>query len=180
MANDPNPAPAPMPAPDPNAGAQRNVSYQDLQAVMNKLNSLESNFNSQTQQPANPQPAPAPAPQPASISPEIQKVLDENKALKAEKTQRELANTQATAAKDAGVDLGDMGQFLLGKDEDTTKSNVKAFADFMTKHDEALKKSMTPGTGAGFHVTKNDGTDASSALDKMMDSYFHTAGKEEK
>lgn len=177
MQNEPDGTPNQPAAPTQNQNANdnpRNVSYQDFQQVLSKLNGLESVIKNGSQQPTAQQPEQANTTQTEPVSPEVAKIIEENKRYKAENIQRDLTQAQTAAAAEAKVDLGDLAPLLLGKDEDTTKANVKAFSDYMTAHDEALKKSTTPSTDNGFNATQTNSADSKSVLSSMMDDYFQT------
>lgn len=169
------------PPADPNQGTDghRNVSGVDFEAfkneIMGALQGLKPASNQQTP-PA--QPATPPASQ-AGTKSELQAENERMKAqlaqFEAEKAHSTLVNVQNQAAKDAGVDLGDMASQLLGKDEATTKANVENFAKFMKAHDESTGKANTKPTDNGFAVQRNASkaaTDPKGFLDSLLDDQF--------
>ncbi|WP_338230798.1 capsid assembly scaffolding protein Gp46 family protein [Lactiplantibacillus paraxiangfangensis] len=164
---DPNGAPV-----DP---GHRNVSGADFDEFKNEVMGMLREFTSNS----NPAPAPAPAAtkptQPAPSQPtgadaqlksENERLANELSQMKAEQTHTKLVSVQTQAAKEAGIDLGDMADQLLGKDEETTKANVENMAKIM----QANGKGNVKPTDNGFNIQKNGGKNANP--DTFMEGFM--------
>lgn len=146
--------------------ASKNVSMEDFQALKEQFEAYKNDHTAAATTEETPKPVDD---KEQTRIDGLQKKIDE---MTAANEHSALIATQAAAAQASGIDMGDLAPVLLGKDADTTKSNVKAFGEFLKAHDAEVIKKAAPSMVGGFHVSESGTENTKDFMGQLMKKQF--------